>query len=150
MSLLTFIPLFILLILNNSAMSQDINTTLMDKLVGKWELKYDDAMMYETWEKVSDTLYNGKSQMIQNGEVVFEEIMELAKEADGNFYFIALIKDRKIKLEVVKADGDELLYESESDKNRVSYKFEGDKLHARIIRKEDNTVKEEFLFDRSK
>ena len=150
MSLLTFTPLFILLILNNSAMSQDINTTLMDKLVGKWELKYDYAMMYETWEKVSDTLYKGKSQMIQNGEVVFEEIMELAKEADGNFYFIALIKDRKIKLEVVKAEENELLYESESDKNRVSYKFEGDKLHARIIRKDDNTVKEEFLFNRSK
>ena len=88
--------------------------------------------------------------MIQNNEVVFEEIMELAKQDDGKFYFIALIKDRKIKLEVVKAEGDELIYESESDKNKVSYKFEGDKLHAQIIRKEDNTVKEKFLFDRSK
>lgn len=150
MSLLAFTPLFILLILNTTTMSQTINTSTMDKLVGKWELKYGDAMMYETWEKVSDTLYKGKSQMIQNGEVVFEEIMELAKEADGKFYFIALIKDRKIKLEVVKIEVDELLYESESDKNKVSYKFEGDKLRARIIRREDNTVKEEFLFEKSK
>ncbi|MBN8570116.1 MAG: hypothetical protein J0M18_10830 [Ignavibacteria bacterium] len=131
-------------------MSQAINTSLMDKLIGKWEIEYDKTTMYETWEKVSDTLYKGKSQMIQNGEVVFEEIMELAKQDDGKFYFIALIKDRKIKLEVVKTENDELLYESESDKNKVSYSFEGDKLRARIIRREDNTVKEEFLFDRSK
>lgn len=150
MSLLAFTPLFILLILNSTVMSQDINTSTMDKLVGKWELKYGDSMMYETWEKVSDTLYKGKSQMIQKGEVVFEEIMELAKETDGKFYFIALIKDRKIKLEVVKVEADELLYESEGDKNKVSYKFEGDKLRARIIRREDNTVKEEFLFEKSK
>jgi len=142
--------LFIFLILNTSAMGQTISTTLMDKLAGKWELKYKDAMMYETWEKVSDTLYKGKSQMIQKDEVVFEEIMELAKQDDGKFYFIALIKERKIKLEVVKTENDELLYESEGDKNKVSYKFEGDKLRVRIIRKEDNTVKEEFLFDRSK
>lgn len=150
MSLLAFTPLFILLILNSSVMSQENNTSTMDKLVGKWEIKYEKTMMYETWEKVSDTLYKGKSQMIQNGEVVFEEIMELAKHDDGKFYFIALIKDRKIKLEVVKIEADELLYESDSDKNKVSYKFEGDKLRARIIRREDNSVKEEFLFEKSK
>ena len=145
-----FSPLFVFLILNTTVMSQTINTSLMDKLTGKWEIKYDNAMMYETWEKVNDTLYKGKSQMIANDKVVFEEIMELGKDADGKFYFNALIKDRKIKLEVVKAEGDELLYESDSDKNKVSYKFEGEKLHVRIIRREDNSVKEEFLFDRSK
>ncbi len=145
-----FSPLFVFLILNTTVMSQTINTSLMDKLTGKWEIKYDNAIMYETWEKVNDTLYKGKSQMIAKDKVVFEEIMELGKEADGKFYFNALIKDRKIKLEVVKAAGDELLYESESDKNKVSYKFEGDKLRARIIRREDNTVKEEFLFEKSK
>lgn len=150
MLLIKFSPLFVFLILNTTVMSQAINTSLMDKLIGKWEIEYDKTTMYETWEKVSDTLYKGKSQMIQNGEVVFEEIMELAKQDDGKFYFIALIKDRKIKLEVVKTENDELLYESESDKNKVSYSFEGDKLRARIIRREDNTVKEEFLFDRSK
>ena len=145
-----FSPLFVFLILNTTVMSQTINTSLMDKLTGKWEIKYDNAIMYETWEKVNDTLYKGKSQMIVTDKVVFEEIMELGKEADGKFYFNALIKDRKIKLEVVKAEGDELLYESDSDKNKVSYKFEGDKLHVRIIKREDNSVKEEFLFDRSK
>lgn len=145
-----FSPLFVFLILNTTVMSQTINTSLMDKLTGKWEIKYDNAIMYETWEKVNDTLYKGKSQMIAKDKVVFEEIMELGKEADGKFYFNALIKDRKIKLEVVKAEGDELLYESESDKNKVSYKFEGDKLRAKIIRREDNTVKEEFLFEKSK
>jgi len=145
-----FSPLFVFLILNTTVMSQTINTSLMDKLAGKWEIKYDNAMMYETWEKVNDTLYKGKSQMIANDKVVFEEIMELGKDADGKFYFNALIKDRKIKLEVIKAEGDELLYESDSDKNKVSYKFEGEKLHVRIIRREDNSVKEEFLFDRSK
>lgn len=150
MLLVKIFPLFIFLILNTTVMSQTINTSLMDKLTGKWEIKYDDAMMYETWEKVSDTLYKGKSQMIANDKVVFEEIMELSKEADGKFYFNALIKDRKIKLEVVKAEDNELLYESESDKNKVSYKFEGDKLHVRIIRREDNSLKEEFLFEKSK
>lgn len=145
-----FSPLFVFLILNTTVMSQTINTSLMDKLTVKWEIKYDNAMMYETWEKVNDTLYKGKSQMIANDKVVFEEIMELGKDADGKFYFNALIKDRKIKLEVIKAEGDELLYESDSDKNKVSYKFEGEKLHVRIIRREDNSVKEEFLFDRSK
>ncbi len=144
------LPLFILLTLNSSAMSQVINTSLMDKLVGKWEIKFGDAMMYETWEKINDSLYKGRSEMIKDDKVVFEEIMELSKESDGKFYFNALIKDRKIKLEVIKTEDDELLYESESDKNRVSYKFEGDKLRVRIIKREDNTVKEEFLFDRNK
>ena len=88
--------------------------------------------------------------MIINGKVVFEEIMSLEKDTDGKFYFNALIKDRKIKLEVVKAENDELLYESDTDKNKVSYKFEGDNLRARIIRREDNTVKEEFFFTKSK
>jgi len=142
--------LFIVLTLNKNAMAQNIDTSLMDKLVGKWVIQYDNGTMIEIWDKVSDTQYTGKSQMISNGKVVFEEIMDLTKEADGKFYFNAMIKDRKIKLEVIKAEGDELVYESESDKNRVSYKFEGDKLHARIIKKEDNTVKEEFLFEKSK
>jgi len=130
-------------------MSQTVDTSLMDKLTGKWELKFDDAVMYETWEKVSDTLYKGRSQVIKEGKVLFEEIMDLTKEADGKYYFNALIKQRKIKLEVVKSENDELLYESDSDKNKVSYKFEGDKLHVRIIKREDNSIKEEFLFDRS-
>ncbi|MBS1516314.1 MAG: hypothetical protein JSS63_14875 [Bacteroidetes bacterium] len=131
-------------------MSQTLNTSLFDKLAGKWEIKDNDGTMYETWEKVNDTLYKGISQMIINGKVVFEEIMSLEKDTDGKFYFNALIKDRKIKLEVVKAENDELLYESDTDKNKVSYKFEGDNLRARIIRREDNTVKEEFFFTKSK
>jgi len=135
--------------INFKIMSQTVDTSLMDKLTGKWELKFDDAVMYETWEKVSDTLYKGRSQVIKEGKVLFEEIMDLTKEADGKYYFNALIKQRKIKLEVVKSENDELLYESDSDKNKVSYKFEGDKLHVRIIKREDNSIKEEFLFDRS-
>ncbi|MBX7046351.1 MAG: hypothetical protein K1X86_11000 [Ignavibacteria bacterium] len=131
-------------------MSQTLNTSLFDKLAGKWEIKDNDGTMYETWEKVNDTLYKGISQMIINGKVVFEEIMSLEKDTDGKFYFNALIKDRKIKLEVVKAENDELLYESDTDKNKVCYKFEGDNLRARIIRREDNTVKEEFFFTKSK
>jgi hypothetical protein len=134
---------------NFKIMSRTVDTSLMDKLTGKWELKFDDAVMYETWEKVSDTLYKGRSQVIKDGKVLFEEIMDLTKEADGKYYFNALIKERKIKLEVVKTENKELLYESDSDRNKVSYKFEGDKLHVRIIKREDNSIKEEFLFNRS-
>lgn len=135
--------------INTKTMSQTIDISLMDKLTGKWVIKFDDAVMYETWEKVNDTLYKGKSQVIKEGKVLFEEIMDLSKESDGKFYFNALIKERKIKLEVIKSEDNELLFESDSDKNRVSYKFEGDKLHVRIIKREDNSIKEEFLFDRS-
>ena len=149
--LLSFVfPLIFFLTINTKAMSQTLNTSLFDKLAGKWEIKDNDGTMYETWEKVNDTLYKGISQMIINGKVVFEEIMSLEKDTDGKFYFNALIKDRKIKLEVVKAENDELLYESDTDKNKVCYKFEGDNLRARIIRREDNTVKEEFFFTKSK
>lgn len=150
MLLSSVFPLIFFLTINTKAMSQTLNTSLFDKLAGKWEIKDNDGTMYETWEKVNDTLYKGISQMIINGKVVFEEIMSLEKDTDGKFYFNALIKDRKIKLEVVKAENDELLYESDTDKNKVSYKFEGDNLRARIIRREDNTVKEEFFFTKSK
>ena len=51
---------------------------------------------------------------------------------------------------LVNREATNLNVESDSDKNKVSYKFEGEKLHVRIIRREDNSVKEEFLFDRSK
>lgn len=150
MLLSSVFPLIFFLTINTKAMSQTLNTSLFDKLAGKWEIKDNDGTMYETWEKVNDTLYKGISQMIINGKVVFEEIMSLEKDTDGKFYFNALIKDRKIKLEVVKAENDELLYESDTDKNKVCYKFEGDNLRARIIRREDNTVKEEFFFTKSK
>lgn len=135
--------------INTKTMSQTIDISLMDKLTGKWVIKFDDAVMYETWEKVNDTLYKGKSQVIKEGKVLFEEIMDLSKESDGKFYFNALIKERKIKLEVIKSEDNELLFESNNDKNKVSYKFEGDKLHVKIIKREDNSIKEEFLFDKS-
>lgn len=135
--------------INFKLMSQTIDTSLMDKLTGEWELKFDNSVMYETWEKIGDTSYKGRSQMIKDGKVLFEEIMDLTKETDGKYYFNALIKERKIKLEVVRTENDELLFESSTDKNKVSYKFEDDKLHVRIIRREDNSVKEEFLFTRN-
>ena len=144
------IVLFFTLTLNKNIMAQEINTSLFDKLTGKWIIQYEKGEMTETWEKISDTEYKGLSQLTQEGKIVFEEIMSLTKEDDGKYYFNALIKERKIKLEVIKAEDNELLYEGESDKNRVSYKFEDEKLHVRIIRKEDNTVKEEFLFERAK
>ena len=152
-TLAIFTSLLFALTLNNNNMAQEVkivDTSLMERLVGKWIIQYDSGTMIEVWDKVSNEQYTGKSQMIVDGKVVFEEIMDLTKEADGKFYFNALIKDKKIKLEVIKAEGDELLYESDSDKNRVSYMFVGEKLHARIIKKEDNSVKEEFLFEKSK
>ena len=131
-------------------MAQTVDNSVMERLVGTWEITDASGTMIEVWDRAGDGSYTGRSQMIQEGKVVFEEKMNLTKDADGKYYFNALVKDRNIKLEVIKAEGDELTYESESDANRVIYTFEGEKLRVRIIRKSDNSVKEEFLFTRSK
>ncbi|MBX2846415.1 MAG: hypothetical protein KTR13_09395 [Saprospiraceae bacterium] len=50
-----------------------------DWLLGEWEQTNTDATYYETWEKTSDTIYEGIAVMLDGTDTLFQETITLLK-----------------------------------------------------------------------
>ena len=58
--------------------SDDKTTTLKDLkwMLGNWESKTDEGILYEDWKKVDDSTYNGHAYAISlDGDTTFNELL---------------------------------------------------------------------------
>jgi len=62
-----------------------------DWLIGSWENQMEEGRLTETWEKVNDSLYSGKSYFIKDKDTLDNEVIHLMQKGNDLFY-IPIVK----------------------------------------------------------
>jgi hypothetical protein len=62
-------------------------------LIGTWENKTSRGSVYETWKKVSENEFLGKTYMLKDKDTVLFETVRLKQEKD-NLYYIPTVEDQ--------------------------------------------------------
>jgi len=86
-----------------------------DFLIGKWVLETKKGFVYEEWEKVSDTLFKGKSYNLSDDIITPLESIELVKIDNDYFYIPTVINQNEgkpIKFRLVSSDKDIFVFEN--------------------------------------
>ncbi|HTN44834.1 MAG TPA: DUF6265 family protein [Flavipsychrobacter sp.] len=68
-------------------------------LIGTWENKTRKGSLYETWSKVNDNEFSGRSYSIKDKDTIFFETIQLVQEQDG-LYYIPAVKNQNEGLPV--------------------------------------------------
>ncbi|UUC43915.1 DUF6265 family protein [Flavobacterium cerinum] len=62
-------------------------------LIGTWENKTSKGIMYETWRKINDREYLGKSYILKDKDTIVFETIQLIQDHNTLFY-IPTVKDQ--------------------------------------------------------
>ncbi|MPT35526.1 MAG: hypothetical protein E2604_10670 [Flavobacterium sp.] len=62
-------------------------------IIGTWENKTSKGSLYETWRKINDHEYRGKSYILQGKDTVVFETIQLVQEG-SNLFYIPTVKDQ--------------------------------------------------------
>lgn len=68
-------------------------------LIGTWENKTSKGNVYETWNKKSETEFEGKSYILKEKDTIVFENIRLVQEQDG-LYYIPTVKTQNENLPV--------------------------------------------------
>ena len=124
--------------MNFTVMAGTDSTNDMDKLawiIDNWVSGEGGSKSYEHWKKINETLYEGSSETIKNGDTIFNEKLKIQKTGDEIFY-IADVKHnpQPVYFKLVSVSENEAVFENmEHDfPKRVTYKNESGNLHAWI------------------
>jgi hypothetical protein len=68
-------------------------------LIGTWENKTPEGSIYETWKKINDNGFSGKSYIVKEKDTIVFENIRLVQQQDGLFY-IPTVKNQNDGLPV--------------------------------------------------
>lgn len=68
-------------------------------LIGTWENRTPRGKVYETWGKMNDNEFSGKSYIVRGQDTIVFETIQLVEEQDGLFY-IPTVKNQNDGLPV--------------------------------------------------
>ena len=77
---------------HNESINHKMNTNL-DWLQGIWEQQTDEGVFSESWQKVTDTTYQGVGMLISEGDTLFSEKLSIYQSQDI-WYYAALVPDQ--------------------------------------------------------
>jgi 2-iminobutanoate/2-iminopropanoate deaminase len=110
----------------------------MELLPGTWGMQNKDGWLYETWERVSENLYKGKSFSVKGKDTTLLESVELKKTAQGIFYIPVALgqnNDKPVPFKLVQQKGNLFIFENlkHDFPKRIGYEFvSGERLRAWI------------------
>ncbi len=78
---------------------QKTNIQMAAWLIGTWENKTQRGSMYETWTKINEAEFSGKSYMLKEKDTTVFETISLVQENDNVFY-IPTVKNQNNGLPV--------------------------------------------------
>lgn len=114
------------------------NNLEMEKLswiADRWVSAEGETRSYEHWEKISDELFTGGSETINNGDTIFTEKLKIEK-IDGEIFYIADVKHNPapVKFKMTSLNDYEAVFENpEHDfPQKITYRLEEGILHATI------------------
>lgn len=125
----------------------------LNYLVGTWESKNEDGILYETWKQVNDSTYEGHAYAISNSDTTFSENTRIVKHNDDVIYSVTTSYDETTDFKLVSDDQETIFENKEHDyPQRIIYSQNGkDSLYARIEGLVDGgVVKEEFRYSKVK
>lgn len=104
-------------------------------LVDSWINIDGETVSYEHWKKADDSLLEGSSETIKNGNTVFSEKLKIVKEKDG-IYYVAEVKHNPLpvyfKLTMVSKNKAVFENPQHDFPQKITYEIEQGTLHAFI------------------
>jgi hypothetical protein len=87
----------------------------MSWLVGEWENKMPDGTLTETWTKVNDSTYNGKTLFIKEKDTIHNEEIVLSQKGETLYYTPTVIgqnNDEPIEFKMTNSTENEFVFEN--------------------------------------
>lgn len=110
----------------------------MGKLSGIWQTDTGEGILYEEWTKSRNNIMYGKSYMVDSGDSLVFERIELVKRDSGIFY-IPVVKDQNkdlpVSFRMTNATDSSFVFENRNHDfpQRIIYRFvTNDSIVARI------------------
>lgn len=104
-------------------------------LVDSWINIGGETVSYEHWKKADDSLLEGSSETIKNGNTVFSEKLKIVKEKEG-IYYVAEVKHNPLpvyfKLTMVSKNKAVFENPQHDFPQKITYEIEQGTLHAFI------------------
>lgn len=129
--------LILILFVINMAESQE--KTQMQKLlwiVDSWVSPGgSDSRSYEEWKVTNDSLYEGSSKTIKNGEVTFREVLKIENTPEGIFYVADVPHNpAPVKFQLTAVTDTSAVFENPDHDfpKKITYFLEEGNLHAFI------------------
>ncbi len=94
--------------------------------LGSWKNLTKDGLFTENWKYMNDSLYNGKSYIIQNEDTVFYESIDL-KKLNNEWYYIVSVRNQNKELPVsfklISLSPNQLVFENAKHDfpNKITY-----------------------------
>lgn len=151
-----FLSYFLVVCFLHSCASASENNS-MDKFIGLWETHNSESDMYEEWTKVNDSLMYGKSYVMNDGDTMIFERIELRKENKDVFY-IPTVKDQNnnqpVRFQMTISNDTVFTFENNEHDfpKKITYRFvTDDSLVARLDGLQEGEIKKvELYFHRVK
>jgi hypothetical protein len=125
-------------------------------LGGCWEMTVAEKNLQisEQWMKPAGGMMIGAGRTIKAGKTIDFEFIRIVEEADGIFYVAKPTANKdETKFRLIKASASEVVFEDPTHDfpQRVMYKRDGEKLHARIEGTRDGKLRGiDFPYTRAK
>jgi hypothetical protein len=126
-------------------------------MIGTWEMQAPDGsgIFIEHWQKADAHTMSGSGLMIQGGDTVFSEKLQLVNE-NGELWYVPTIANQNggqpVRFKEKSISANELVFENlgHDFPQRIVYQRKGDNaLYARVEGMQSNALrKEEFSFKR--
>lgn len=107
----------------------------LSKIEGEWAMaagnKPEDGFIVESWVKVNDTLYSGKSYEVVNGDSILTETIQLISNGADIFYIPtvqAQNNQQPISFRLTKTEGEKFIFENAQHDfpTTIIYEFKND------------------------
>ncbi len=117
--------------------SDDKTTTLKELkwMLGNWESKTDEGILYEDWKKVDDSTYNGHAYAISlDGDTTFNENAKVILRNGNIIYSVTVNNEESVDFTLVDIEQQAVFENVNHDyPQRIIYKnLSADSLFARI------------------
>lgn len=117
--------------------SDDKTTTLKELkwMLGNWESKTDEGILYEDWKKVDDSTYNGHAYAISlDGDTTFNENAKVILRNGNIIYSVTVNNEESVDFTLVDIEQQAVFENVNHDyPQRIVYKnLSADSLFARI------------------
>lgn len=89
----------VLVVLSSWTINYENHIEKAEWLIGTWENKTSRGSIYETWSKVNDTEFSGKSYALKERDTILFESIRLVQE-EGTLFYIPTVKKQNAGLPV--------------------------------------------------
>lgn len=114
---------------------QESSVGSLSLIAGNWSMpggeKPEDGLIVESWVKVNDTVYAGKSYEVINGDSTLTETIELVKKGTDIFYIptvVAQNNQQPVSFRLTKTEGNKFTFENPQHDfpTTIVYDFQND------------------------